>query len=161
MLKKCDKPPRPNSGEPEKNRKAGDAGAGSYSDTPELGRGASVASRSVSMECGLLQFDWDAPLTEEARDQMVNKIADAVGKWRMEVPAILFLESGGPLSPLAGQGLVAFSPFVAPLMPHGLSDVQKLSKFLEQPENVRRLVDMLGDKLADRERKKEPDAARK
>ena len=110
---------------------------------------------------GLLHFDWDAPLTDEVRDQMLDKIAASIAKWRMEVPAILFLESGGPLSPLAGQGLIAFSPFVAPLMAHGLSDVQKVSKFLDQPENVRRLVDKLCDRLAERERKKEPDAARK
>ena len=157
------KPPRPNSGEPlVLSRFAGGsppfppregtaipmAGLGSAG-SPESGRG------------GLLHFDWDAPLTDEARDQMLDKIAAAIGKWRMEVPTILFLESGGPLSPLAGQGLIAFSPFVAPLMPQGLSDVQKVSKFLEKPENVRRLVDRLSDKLAEREHKKEPDAARK
>ena len=80
---------------------------------------------------GLLHFDWNAPLSDEERDQMLDKIAASVGKWRMEVPTILFLESGGPLSPLAGQGLVAFSPFVAPILPQGIFDVQKLSKLLE------------------------------
>lgn len=109
---------------------------------------------------GLLQFDWDKPLTKESTERMLDKIAASIGKWRMEVPAILFLESSGPLSPFAGQGLIAFSPFVAPLMPHGLSDVQKLSKLLEQPGNTSRLVDKLSNLLAEREHTKEPNAAR-
>ena len=104
---------------------------------------------------GLFQFDWDAALSDEDSDKMLDKIAASIGKWRMEVPTILFLESSGPLSPLAGQGLIAFSPFVASVMPHGLSDVQRLSKLLERPENTRRLVDKLSDQLAERENKKE------
>ena len=110
---------------------------------------------------GLFQFDWDAALSEEEADQMLDKIAASIGKWHMEVPAILFLESSGPLSPLAGQGLIAFSPFVAPAMPQGLTDVQKLSKLLERPGNVRRLVDKLSDQMTSREELKETDAARK
>jgi len=110
---------------------------------------------------GLFQFDWDAALSDEDSDQMLDKIAASIAKWRMEVPAILFLESSGPLSPLAGQGLIAFSPFVAPVMPQGLSDVQRLSKLLAQPDNTRRLVDKLSDLLSDRENTKETDAARK
>lgn len=102
---------------------------------------------------GLLDYDWDAPLSDDDRDRILGKIVAAIRKWRLEVPAVLFLESGAPLSHLAGQGLVAFSPFVAPLMPHGVSDVQRLNKLLERPENVQRLIDLLSET--------EPDAARK
>lgn len=97
------------------------------------------------MSKGLLQFDWDAPLSEEERDTLLNGAVKAVRKWRMEVPVALFLESSAPLGRIAGQGLVAFSPFIAPALPGGLGDVQRLHKLLEQPENLRRLIDLLTD----------------
>ena len=101
---------------------------------------------------GLLDFDWDAPLSDEDRDRMLGKIVTAVRRWRLEVPFVLFLESSAPLGHIAGQGLVAFSPFVAPVLPGGLSGVQRMSKLLEKPQNVQRLINLLSE---------EPDAARK
>lgn len=105
---------------------------------------------------GMLDFDWGEPLSDEDRDRILGKIVDVVRKWRLEVPTILFLESNAPLGRLAGQGLVAFSPFVAPLLPSGISDVQRLHKILEEPANVRRLIDLIGD----RDTEMGPDAAR-
>jgi hypothetical protein len=96
-----------------------------------------------SHSLGLLDFDWDAPVSDEDRDQLFDKIVAAVRKWRMEVPAALFLESSAPLSHIAGQGLVAFSPFVAPWLPDGIHGVQRLQKILEKPQNVRVLIDRI------------------
>ncbi len=110
----------------------------------------------MANEAGLFNFDWDAPLAEAERDRILEKIAKGIQKWRLEVPAILFLDSVGPLSHIAGQGLVAFSPFVAPLLPSGLSSVQQVHKLLEQPENVQHLINLLADN-----RLAEPNAARK
>ena len=45
---------------------------------------------------GLLDYDWDAPLSDNDRDQMLNKVVAIVRKWRLEVPAILFLETERP-----------------------------------------------------------------
>lgn len=109
------------------------------------------------MSSGLFQFDWDAPLSDEDRDKLLNGTVKAVRKWRLEVPAALFLESSAPLGRIAGQGLVAFSPFVAPALPGGIADVQRLHKLLERPENLRRLIDL----LIDAETNREPNAARK
>ncbi len=110
---------------------------------------------------GLLHFDWDAPLADADRDHILERLARAVHKWRMEVPALLLLETTAPLSHLGGQGLVVFSPLVAPLLPRGLADVQRLSKLLEQPNNVRRLMDLIaGAPPEQEEREKEADAAR-
>ncbi len=92
---------------------------------------------------GLLSFDWDAPVSDEDRDQLFGKIVSVIHKWRLEVPAALFLESGAPLSHIAGQGLVAFSPFIAPWLPDGIHGVQRLQKILEQPQNVRLLIDRI------------------
>ena len=94
---------------------------------------------------GLLNFDWGEALSDVDRDRILGKIVQVVRKWRLEVPAVLFLESNAPLGRLAGQGLVAFSPFVAPLLPSGLSDVQRLHRILEEPANVRRLIDLISE----------------
>ena len=102
---------------------------------------------------GLLDYDWDAPLSDADRDRMLGKIAAAVRKWRLEVPFILFLESSAPLGHIAGQGLIAFSPFVAPMMPGGINGVQRLSKLLENPQNVQRLIDLVTETESDAARK--------
>ena len=95
---------------------------------------------------GLLDFDWDAAVSEEERDRIFGKIVGVIRKWRLEVPAVLFLESSAPLGPIAGQGMVAFSPFIAPLLPDGIQGVQRLQKLLEHPQNVQLLIDRLCEK---------------
>ena len=92
---------------------------------------------------GILDFDWDAPVSDDERDKMFEKIVGVVRKWRLEVPAVLFLESSAPLSHLAGQSLVAFSPFIAPWLPNGIHGVQRLQKILETPQNVQILIDRI------------------
>ena len=94
---------------------------------------------------GLLGFDWNAPVSDDDREAILGKVAGAIRKWRLEVPAILFLESAAPLGKVAGQGLVAFSPFAAPLLPGGIGSVQKLHVLLEDPRNIQALIDLLGE----------------
>ncbi len=101
---------------------------------------------------GLLALDWDAPVSVEERERLFGKIAWAVRRWRLELPATLFLESTAPLSHLAGQGMIVGSPLLALLLPGGVADVQRLSKLLQEPRNVRLLVDRLNGEG--------PDAAR-
>lgn len=90
-------------------------------------------------------FDWDAPVPDDVRERVFDTAAKAVRKWRMEMPATLFLEIHAPLSHLAGQGLVVFSPFLAALLPGGMADVQICAKLLENPQNVRALIDRISD----------------
>ncbi len=92
---------------------------------------------------GLFAFDWDAPVTDETRDKLFDAIVKGIRKWRLEVPAALFLEIHAPLSHLAGQGMIVFAPFLAPLLPGGVRDVQLVSKMLERPENARLLIDRI------------------
>ena len=89
---------------------------------------------------GILDFDWDAPVSDDERDRLFEKIVCVVRKWRLEVPAMLFLESSAPLSHVAGQSLVAFSPFIAPWLPGGIHGIQRLQKILESPGNVQILI---------------------
>lgn len=109
----------------------------------------------MSKAFGLVNFDWSEPLSDGERDTLLEKAAAVVRKWRLEVPAVLFLESTAPLGQVAGQGLVAFSPFVAPLLAGGLGSVQKLYALLEDPKNIQRLIELLT------ETETETDAARK
>ena len=97
---------------------------------------------------GILDFDWDAPVSESERDLLFEKIVGVVRKWRLEVPATLFLESTAPLSHVAGQGLVAFSPFIAPWLPGGIGGIQRLQKILESPRNMQILIDRICEKDA-------------
>ena len=90
-------------------------------------------------------FDWDTEVPEETRDRLFDQIVRVVRRWRLEVPAAMFLEMGAPLSHLAGQGLVLYAPFLAPALPGGISDLQRLSKLLEKPQNVRLLIDRIAE----------------
>ncbi len=107
----------------------------------------------MSNAFGLINFDWSEPLSDDERDAMLEKAVAVIRKWRLEVPAVLFLESTGPLGHVAGQGVVAFSPFVAPLLAGGLGGVQKLHALLEDPKNVRRLIELLTETETDAARK--------
>ena len=109
----------------------------------------------MSNAFGLVNFDWSEPLSDDERDALLGQAVRGVRKWRLEVPAILFLESTAPLGHAAGQGLVAFSPFVAPLLAGGLGSVQKLYALLEDPKNTQRLIELLTETETER------DAARK
>lgn len=102
---------------------------------------------------GLVRFDWSEPLPDDERDTLLAKAVAVVRKWRLEVPAILFLESTAPLGYAAGQGLVAFSPLVAPLLAGGLGSVQKLYVLLEDPKNTQRLIELLTETETDAARK--------
>ena len=59
----------------------------------------------MSNAFGLIDFDWDAPVSNEERDALFEKIVVGIHKWRLEVPAALFLESSAPLSHIAGQSI--------------------------------------------------------
>lgn len=107
----------------------------------------------MSNAFGLLSFDWNTPLSDEERDEMLGQVVGIVRKWRLEVPVILFLESTAPLGRFAGQGLVAFSPFAAPLFAEGLQGVQKLHTLLEDPQNIQRLITLLTETETDAARK--------
>ncbi len=100
-----------------------------------------------------LRFDWGTPLSDEDREAMLTKAVTVVRKWRLEVPAVLFLESTAPLGHAAGQGLVAFAPFIAPLLAGGIGSVQKLHTLLEDPKNIQRLIEMLTETETDAARK--------
>lgn len=88
----------------------------------------------------------DEPLTPEERDQMIDTLARKIVGRGMETPAIMFLEMNKPVSFLAGQSLLAASPFLVPLF--GPEGVRKHSQLLSSPDGVELLIRRIED-LAD------------
>lgn len=83
-------------------------------------------------------IDWDAPLTNEERNELIETVAEQVRKRGMTVPAVFFLEMHKPLGYIAGQTLIFGSGFLAPLV--GPQNLQKWAKLIENPDDVERLI---------------------
>ncbi len=83
-------------------------------------------------------FDWDAELTPEQRDVLIEQIVKQVAARKMQMPAILFLEMHKPLAFLAGQGLIVSSGFLAPVF--GPKNIQQYARLFESRDNIERLI---------------------
>lgn len=86
-------------------------------------------------------FDWDAGLSLEQRDTLIEELAQKIHARGMSAPAVLFLEMHRPLAFVASQSLIMGSGFLAPLL--GLEYTQRLVKLLESRENIVRLIDRI------------------
>jgi hypothetical protein len=86
-------------------------------------------------------FDWDAELSDEERDALIEKLAQKVHGRGLYTPAILFLEMHKPVTYLASQSLILGSGLLAPLF--GPKQLQQFSKLLEKRQNVERLVNRI------------------
>ncbi len=91
----------------------------------------------------LLNFDWDAPVTDEERDRIFDRIAAMVNRWKLELPFMLWLETTAPLANLMGQSAIVMSPFLAPFFSGGVREMQVFVKLLSSSANVRMLVNKL------------------
>lgn len=80
-------------------------------------------------------------LTDEQRDTILERIAQAVVQRGMAAPAVLFLELNKPLSFVASQSLIVLTPFLAPFV--GIDNVHRYSRLLEKRENVERLIERI------------------
>lgn len=83
-------------------------------------------------------FNWDASLSPERKDTLLNNLALKVHGRGMHTPAIIFLEMHKPLAFFASQGLLLASGFLAPLI--GPQNLQEYCKLLESRENVENLI---------------------
>jgi hypothetical protein len=87
-------------------------------------------------------FDlWKEPLTEEEREQLLDKAASEIMKRKMEMPAVLFLEMHKPLAFIGSQAALAFSPFLIPFM--GFDNLNNYSRLFSDRENLERLMQKL------------------
>lgn len=96
----------------------------------------------------------DAPGIPEEENAVLEKVAKKVIKWRMAVPAILFLESVKPLNYIGSQVMVFFEPVVQSLF--NFKDYDNFRMAMERRENVENLLQKIEkyDAVAfDREKK--------
>jgi hypothetical protein len=83
----------------------------------------------------------ESELPPEERDRLLQRAAEAVVRRRLETPAILLLEMHRPLTTLGSQALVLFTPLLGPVL--GVETLQKLTRLLDDRENLDRLIDRI------------------
>jgi hypothetical protein len=71
-------------------------------------------------------------------EALLDRLATRVVELRMEVPAILALESGRPLTFIASQAMVFFEPVARAIFP--LPDYRRLAALVERRESVEKLL---------------------
>lgn len=89
----------------------------------------------------LMEALWKEQLAPETKAELVEKLAMAVHKRRMETPAILFLEMHKPLAGLASQSMVVFSPFLIPFV--GLDKLDDYSRLAGDRQAIEQLISRL------------------
>ena len=71
-------------------------------------------------------------------NRILDRLAQRVVRWKMSVPAIIFLESIKPLNYIGSQTLVFFEPIVQTLF--NFRDYDTFRRAMERRENVERLL---------------------
>ena len=71
-------------------------------------------------------------------DRLFDRIAEATVRYRMTVPAILFLESMKPLSFVGSQALYFFEPMVRAIFT--VPDYERFAALMERRENFEALL---------------------
>jgi hypothetical protein len=94
---------------------------------------------------------WKEELTEEETERLLAKAEQEIRKRKLEVPAILFLESHKPLMYLGSQAAIVFAPMLVPFL--GFDNVNDYSRLLSNRQNIETLIERL-----ETEREPEEDA---
>jgi len=93
-------------------------------------------------------------------DRLFDRIAEATVRYRMTVPAILFLESVKPLSFVGSQALYFFEPMVRAIFT--IPDYERFAALMERRENFEALLVAIEqkDEAARREERERRDRER-
>ena len=100
-------------------------------------------------------IDMDTPLTGEQIDSIVDSIARKIVDRRLEVPAVLLLETHKPLSFVASQATLVAMPMLAPLV--GAQRMADFSKILADRANVELLISRIEELAGARDRSERAD----
>lgn len=79
---------------------------------------------------------------------LLERTADAVVSRGMATPAVLFLESLGPMNFLGSQALHALTPMLDVVFPQ--RDIERVARLLEWRDTLSRLVTMIESRSAAR-----------
>ena len=90
-----------------------------------------------------------AELTDQRRDEMIEKAAQAMVRRRLETPAALVLEMHKPVSVIAANLVLLGTPLAAPFLTWKFCD--ELALFLMDRENLRRLAERIEQLAAQRQ----------
>ncbi len=93
----------------------------------------------------------------ERQIELLGKIADRVIKYRMAMPAILFLESVRPLNFVGSQAMVFFAPIVHSLF--SAREYDEIQLALEHRNTIAYLADVLQEKETERLTKEKAEKA--
>ena len=80
---------------------------------------------------------------------LLERVADAVVRRGMESPALLFLESMGPMNFLGSQALHFFTPLLDVVFPQ--RDIERIAQLLDRRDTLTRLATLI-DSRADARR---------
>ena len=98
--------------------------------------------------------------TAESDEALLLAVAQRVVRLRMEVPAVLFLESVRPLSFVGSQAMVFFQPFAQALFPW--NQYERFTQLVSDRDNLDRLTRLIEAEADAREsREKEARRARR
>ncbi len=97
----------------------------------------------------MFAIDLDTPLTREQIDSIVDPIAKKIVDRRLEVPAVLLLETHKPLSFVASQATLVAMPMLGPLV--GAQRMADFSKILADRANVELLIARIEEMAATRD----------
>ena len=105
---------------------------------------------------------WDVEVTPEEQEEMIQKIAQTIHKYGMDVAAILMIESVRPLTFIGAQmGRL----FLSPLLPAISEDVgisgEKFFQIMEKRENVEKLIQAIEKLTQEKEERKKAEKAKK
>lgn len=81
---------------------------------------------------------WQQPLTEEQTSELIERLAQWSVRKGLGAAAVLFLELHKPLTFIASQTAIVFSPFLIPFL--GFDRVDQYTQLFQSRENVERLI---------------------
>jgi hypothetical protein len=93
----------------------------------------------------------------ESDEALMLAVAQRVVRLRMEVPAVLFLESVRPLSFVGSQAMVFFQPFAQALFPW--NQYERFTQLVSDRDNLERLTRLI-EAEADARESREKEARR-
>jgi hypothetical protein len=103
---------------------------------------------------GEFSLFWDLEVSPEEEEEYINKVAEKIHQYGMDVAAILMLESVKPLTWIGSQmGRFFLSPFLPAFGDTISMGGEKLFQVFEKHDNVEKLITRL-EQLAQEEKEK-------
>lgn len=77
-------------------------------------------------------------ISEERKDEIINKLADGIVKRRLSAPIIMFLESVKPMNYLGSQLMIFFEPIVLAIF--NVTQYREIAVILEERGSIERIL---------------------